>query len=468
MEINDLIKALAGTQPVPYMVVDQQTAGDIMDEILNAHRENAWHYDLIAGFIQSDNIEDVCYELWEFCRKNLSYVEEDGTYQYVSCPYTILTKKKVDCKNYSAFICGMLDALKRKGWPIVCQYRFVSYEFFNRDPHHVFAVCNPNTDDIWIDPVLPTFDQRTFYWYKVERKPKAARRSAVGSIGWMPQTIGTVVAENSLLAEVKAYADGLQGSIGTTLKTGTFNAVSEGVLQGAAVAIIPGGAAALAALKAGAVAFDNAFGVGAASSRILTDLSNLNVVGLWNDIMGRTYNTDQYWAAVYYKFYVLGQNITDINHISDSDVLPSLKWFIDRTGVFISGRQHIIALTQSPQAYMNYYSVNSDTTTDLTRVAAAYTVGSKYWMQPGNFAPNLLGAWKTTVGVYDLGLVQTANDQGISPEQAAIQAGGQDAAAAAYSQQAASPFGVPLIPGISNGILIAAVAALIIIGVNSK
>lgn len=281
--------------------------------------------------------------------------------------------------------------------------------------------------------------------------------------------IGTTQAENSLLAEVKAYSDGLSGSIGTTMKTGTFNQISEAVLTTAAVWLIPGGVLALAALKAGALAFDNAFGVGAVSSRLLTDISNLNVVGLWNDMMGRTYNTDQYWAAVYYQFYVEGKNVTEINHVGDSDVLPALKWFIDRTGVFISGREHIIALTQSPQAYMNYYGVNSDTTTDPTRVKAAYLVASKYWPQPGNFNASLLGAWKNTIGVYDQGLVQIANAQGISPEQAAQETGGQTAAAANYIQTASSPFGVPLIPGIPNGLLVAAAAAaFIIIGLNQK
>jgi hypothetical protein len=463
---NDLIKALEGTAPVPYCVVDEQTAGDIMNEILKGHRENAWHYDLIAGFIESDNVQDACRELWDFCRDNLTYYEESGEYQYVYCPLTILVRRRVDCKNYAGFIAGMLDALKRKGWPVVVKYRFVSYEIFNRDPHHVFVVCNPNTDDIWIDPVLGNFDEKLFYWYKVDRMPRGA---AVGAIGRVPARMGTTDSENALLSEVKAYSDALSSSIGTTLQTGTFNNVSSAVLQGAALALIPGGAAALAALKAGAMAFDNAFGVGAASSRILTDISNLNVVGLWNDILGRTYNTDQYWAAVYYKFYVLGQNVTDINHVSDSDILPALKWFIDRTGVFISGRQHIIALTQSPGAYMAYYSANSDTTTDPVRVQAAYLVGSKFWMEPGNFSANLLGAWKPTIGVYDEGLVQAANAQGISPEQeAASQPGGQTAAAADYTSAVTSPFGLPLIPGVSNGILIAAVAALIIIGLNQK
>lgn len=449
------------------MTVDQQTAGDIIHEITKGHRENAWMYDRIAGFIRSDNTDDACRELWNFCKKNLAYQEDTGEFQYVLCPYTMLTRGKVDCKNYAGFIAGMLDALKRQGWPIVWNYRFISTEFFNRDPHHVFVVCNPNTDDIWIDPVLDEFNEKYFYWYKVDKRP-TVKGSGVGRIGRLPARIGTTDAENSLLSEVKAYSDALNSNIGATMQSGTFNQVSSAVLQGAAVAIIPGGAAALAALKAGAVAFDNAFGVGAASSRILTDLSQLNLVSLWNDIQGRTYNTDQYWAAVYYKFYVLAQQVTDINHVSDSDVLPALKWFIDRTGVFISGREHIIALTQSPGAYENYYGVNSDTTTDPVRVNAAYQVASRFWMQPGNFSPNLLGAWKNTIGVYDQGLVQIANQVGISPEQAAQYAGGQDAAASAYSAAAASPFGVPLIAGIPNIVLIGGVAALIIIGLNKK
>lgn len=454
-----MISLLQGTAPAERLIVDRQTCSDIIRQICSKHRECTPHYDRIASFFDDGDTFDICRSLWKFCKNNLRYVEEDTERQYTSCPYTILTGGAVDCKNYALFIAGVLDALKRRGRRIHWQFRFVSYYFLDPTPGHVFVVVNPSTNDIWIDPVLSTFNDHLFYWYHRNRSPKT---ESVGRIGYVPAKMGTTDAENKLLSEVLEYQQGLIGAMGQTLSTSTFNNITTGVLQGVSMAI-PGAGAALSALKALTVPIDNAFGVGSAAARLLTDLSSLNLTGLWNDLWGRTYNTDQYWGAVYYKFYVLGQNITDINQVADSDVLPALKWFIDRTGVFISGREHIIALTQSPAAYMNYHSVNGDTTTDTTLVNAAYQVAKTYWTQPGNFNPSLMGAWKNTVGVYDRGLIQLANKYGMTPEQYVAYTGTADQVAQQSIDQATE-----IIPGIPDLVLYAGFGLLLVLGLSKN
>jgi hypothetical protein len=471
LDRQQLIVELKGTQPAQRLIVDQQTASDIVHQILVKHKECAGDYDRIAKYFAGGDIWDIAHRLWQFCKKNFKYVIEDGEAQYTSCPYTMLTGGDVDCKNYALFIGGVLDALRRQGYDLRYQYRFVSYNFLDTAPGHVFIVANASTDNIWIDPVLDQFNDHLFYWYARNRTPKTARIGAtIGRVdcGCAPAVIGSA-AEDSLLSQVLQYQQGLIGAMHQTQSTGALNIITSSVLQGVAIAVIPGAVIALAALKAGAVLLDNAFGVGSTSARLVTDLSNLNVVGIWNDIWnGRTYNTDQYWAAVYYKFYVLGQNVTEETHVSDGDVLPALKWFIDRTGVFISGREHIIALTKSPTAYMNYHNVNGDTTTDSTLVQAAYLVASRYWPQPGNFDASLLGAWKNTIGVFDEGLVQIANQYGLSPEQYARQTGTTEQIAQQEIAQATQPAVTEIIPGIPDLAVAAGAALLIFLGLTEN
>lgn len=445
-------------------MVEDQTTWDIVREIDLAHKDNARDYDRICEYFEVGNVPQICQALWVFCKENFPFREEDIDTQNVLQPISILQYPSIDCKNYASFCGGVLDALKRKGYPIVWEYRFVSWTLWKTSPSHVFIVVNPSTQDIWIDPVADYYDDHIWYWHKVSKRPRTAAVGSIGSIGCgcgcetcNGASIGAAPAVNSLLADLKAYSDGLTGAVVQTHQTGAFNSITTAVIEGIAAVAIPAIGAVLALVKAGAVLFDKEFGVGAASSRILTDIGNLNISALFNDIFnGRTYQSDQYWAGVYYEFYVLGNNVTDPNYVSDAQVLPALKWFVDRTGVFISGREHIIALTQSSQAYLNYYSVNPDTTTDPVRVAAASKVARTYWKNPGNFSASLKGSWAATVGVYDLGLVQLAQSYGETPEQLAAQTGTTDQVAENYLNPTTSHVGLFVIIGATAlGIILA-------------
>jgi len=54
-------------------------------------------------------------------------------------------------------------------------------------PHHVFICLNPNTNnEIWVDPVLPTFNNRKQFTYKIDKKPMAL--VAVAGIGKVKRT----------------------------------------------------------------------------------------------------------------------------------------------------------------------------------------------------------------------------------------------------------------------------------------
>jgi hypothetical protein len=458
---DTLIRALAGTQPKPKMVVADQSVQDIIQRMMIKHVTCMPDYDKIYQYFDEGDLMDTCYKLWKFCRDNFTYVVEDEDRQNVSSPLTMLKGMKVDCKNYSLFIAGNLDAMKRHGKKLTWEYRYASYELFH-DVGHVFVVVNPNTDNIWVDPVLDEFNWHLFYWHKIDKKPKL---KAVAGIPIQARggRIGNAV--DDLAAKTKEYTDGIVAAVQATQQTSTLNSVSSLVLSSASMAI-PGAGEAMALLKSGAILVSDLFGVGSAAARVLSDLASFNVTGLFNDLFnGRTYQYQHYWLAALYNFYVLGRNITNQNQMTDTDVWPARKWFIDRTGVYIDGTELLQALTISVDKYLGYYNVNKNITTDRTRVAAAVAVAQQWKNAPinpgdasGNWVAQNRGSWANTVGVFDQQLINIANMTGQSVEQVAAQGGNQYASD--YLNQTTSSN--QIIPGIDNSTLIIAGGALLV------
>lgn len=459
------------------MAVDRQSANDIIREILIKHQQCKGDYDLIYSDALGGSVRDISYRLWTFCRWYFNYVEETGYQQYVSGPSYMLTHPNVDCKNYSLFCGGMIDAISRNDHPIAWEYRFVSYMKDDPDPGHVFVVVNPGQDEIWLDPVAGVFNYKNLYYYEVNKTPRGSAPAKVGRIGRIPAKMGITSTESALLTQLSDYANGLVEAVQLSTSTNTINTITEGVVIGIANALVPGISLALAALKTFQVPLNNAFGVGSVAARVYSDITSLNVIGLFNDVFnGRTYDMDQYWGAAFYYYMVAGQNITNQDQVTDAQVGPALKWFIDRTGVFISGREHIMALISGASTYLALASVNSDTTTDPARVQAAVKVAQSYWKTIGspspsydNFDPSLKNTWAATIGVFDTGLTAIAASYNETAETYAAQTNDQYAINENAGLPATTPAAITnfltseFIPGISNAYLIgAALAALIV------
>jgi hypothetical protein len=425
-----MIKALAGTQENPVLLVDDQNVKDIMKGLKAKHKQCTADYDRIVKYFPQDDIEELSYALWSFLRENLKYFEEPVSLQEVRSPITILKDGYSDCKCYALFIAGILDAKKRQGWDIDWVFRFTPTIFYKTSIGHVFVVVNPDTDDIWIDPVLSSFDEHNFYLIKVDEEVNTIAGLQVAGMGAFSAlpirgrkreiALGMIGnAENDLLAAIKQYSDGLDNAITVSQKTGTINTITQGVLLTASL-IIPGVGAALAALKLVGALADDLLPVGSKAAILINDFTSnpltapvTIVESLFN---GRTYNTDQYYGAMYYQFYVLGKNTTNINQVADKDVMPAMKWFIDRANVFISGQEHIRALGKSATAYTAYFGVNGDTTTDMGRVNPAVAMAQQYWIFNG-----VKGSWANTVGVFDPALVAIATSLNESPEEVSNQ-----------------------------------------------
>jgi hypothetical protein len=428
--------------PAPKILVDDQDVTDIMHAIEDKHRQCAAHYDAIYSMFDAEGSWwEVAERLFNFCKQYLAYRVESVKWQYVSTPTTLLQKGHCDCKGYALFIAGIIDAMKRAGEQVDWCYRFASYNLLDTTPGHVFVVINPSSDPIWVDPVLGRLNARLPRpWHKQDVWVNTCRGigKKMAGIGFIPGTalnvkakpcncgvggarIGLSTAEQSLLDSVKEYSDGVANAIQTAQGSGVLNSICLLVLATASVAI-PLIAAALAIVKVADIVVSDEFGAGSLAARLLSDVANnpltAPVTIVESIFSGRTYESDQYRAAQFYQFYVLGNaSANALNKISDADVVPALKWFVDRTGVFISGAEHILGLAQSPAAYMNYYGVNNYTTMDQNRVNAASNVAQAYFIQNG-----VAGSWANTAGVYDAWIATVAQQENESVEEAAAQA----------------------------------------------
>lgn len=184
---TELLKQLPKYVGNSIVITDDQTVHDIVFEILDAHKEFAPYYDKIALYFLQDSTDDIADQLAEFCNRELHYKEETEDDQTTMLPSGILTRgadknKGIDCKHYSSFCGGILDALNRAGKKIDWCYRFASYKLMNKAPHHVFVVVNPGKNEIWIDPT-PNSNNADPYWYtdkKIKAGNMALRRVITG------------------------------------------------------------------------------------------------------------------------------------------------------------------------------------------------------------------------------------------------------------------------------------------------
>jgi hypothetical protein len=192
--IGNLLSKLTPLHGINKVIKITQSVGDIISGILNTH--NYWrsdYYKICLNFNEKTPYL-IGKKIFDFLKGHTHYVIESDGHQTLRSPAAILklgSDKKIglDCKSYSLFIGGVLDALNRKGKNINWCYRFASYKFTDKLPHHVFVVINPGSSkEIWIDPVLPSYNEKKQYFYKVDRKPKNMALIQVSGIGRRKKT----------------------------------------------------------------------------------------------------------------------------------------------------------------------------------------------------------------------------------------------------------------------------------------
>jgi len=166
------------------IITNDQSANDIISAMLVAHTKYQKDYDLIADQFYAGSAKATAKKLFDFLKRNINYKVESVNNQRIMSPGAIISLAQNDCKNFALFINGVLHSLKRRG--IINNkilYRFVSYNLLDPTPHHTYAVMiDNNGDEINIDPVLNTFNEKKLYYNKIDKMPLYAI-SGVSGIG---------------------------------------------------------------------------------------------------------------------------------------------------------------------------------------------------------------------------------------------------------------------------------------------
>lgn len=171
VSIAEVRAALPPFQNKKTLLTQHQDTKDIVNEIIKTHEAYETDYDCIYEFFDTGDDYTTCKTIWDFLKYNLKYKAESLDSQSVKSPAAILHKGEyVDCKHYSLFIGGVLDAIKANtGAGFDWAYRFVS-EDRNKQIGHVFVVCFVGGDEIWIDPVLGSFNEYKSYTNIIDKK----------------------------------------------------------------------------------------------------------------------------------------------------------------------------------------------------------------------------------------------------------------------------------------------------------
>ena len=103
-----------------------------------------------------------CFNVYNYCRNNISYRRESEQLQTAKTLQRIIFGDKYgDCKHYTTVCCSILRSLGIK-----VQMRLISQNFYNPEPTHIYCVAYINGKEIIVDPCMKTFDSEAQYKYK--------------------------------------------------------------------------------------------------------------------------------------------------------------------------------------------------------------------------------------------------------------------------------------------------------------
>jgi hypothetical protein len=208
MDAAILMGVLAPFENKREMLTAEQSTGDIIDAILNAHRRHAHDYSKISSFFNAGSKKQTARKIYNFLKNNVRYVIEPGSKQTVKSPAAILATGYGDCKHYSLFAGGILQNL---GIPFA--YRFASYKIFDKQPQHVFVVIDPGTsNEIWIDPVVGEFNYKKPYSYAIDKKMALYSISGIGATAQQKAELRAAKAAKKA-APTKAAKQAAQASV---------------------------------------------------------------------------------------------------------------------------------------------------------------------------------------------------------------------------------------------------------------
>ena len=140
-----------------------QTATNIASQLKRAIYESEESAKFISSKFKGNTALLTCFNVYDYCRKNLKYKKESANLQTAKTLPMILNTKNLgnDCKHYTTFCCSVLRALG-----IRTQMRLISQNFYDSDPNHIYCVALINGNEIIVDPCIKVFNSEAPYKYK--------------------------------------------------------------------------------------------------------------------------------------------------------------------------------------------------------------------------------------------------------------------------------------------------------------
>jgi hypothetical protein len=219
---NEVLNKLSPFKNYKKVVSTDQTVTDIIDGILDTQNKWQKEYDKISELFVGESELETARNIWNFLKSNVPYYIESNKNQTLRSPSAIVAMPG-DCKSYALFTNGVLDSLNRKGIiQVPLAFRFAGYKDTTREPQHVFAVMYPGTKkEIWIDPVLPRFNEKRQPSFYKDKKIKMALIALSG--------VGYTASDKR--AEMEAYRDKLVRDRDRLLQAGVITPGSSKELQ---------------------------------------------------------------------------------------------------------------------------------------------------------------------------------------------------------------------------------------------
>jgi len=84
-------------------------------------------------------------------------------------------------------------------------YRFASYRLLDEIPHHTFAVViDDQGNEVYVDPVLSSFNEKKTYFHKIDKSPKMSLYSVSGIFTKKPKPAATAKIDTTGITKAPA------------------------------------------------------------------------------------------------------------------------------------------------------------------------------------------------------------------------------------------------------------------------
>lgn len=167
-----LLQALPAPQQRARLVAGNQSADDIVNEILNAYNDNTRYYDAIVRLFPNLTPQQ-CF--W-WCKAYMPYKVESFNSQCVYNLPALLDRADqggtFDCKSYASFIVSLWSAHCRATGKTNNAYFAFASDTNQTEPTHTFAIIN----GIWVDPCFRTINEPHRYLFLIKIQPMALYR----------------------------------------------------------------------------------------------------------------------------------------------------------------------------------------------------------------------------------------------------------------------------------------------------